>query len=210
MKPLYWILIIGGVIVTILGGVMLITRVILDPPKSWWWTGGTIIIFAVIALIVTIIFLILKLRKKKPVEEAVDPKEAEERAKLMLKMDDDHGDNFVRESRTIMRVGQAGTDRTPVLWLMGKGSETKRRIDIIINLANAKKEIEFFFDKDETFVRECIRLIAENPESEVKEERVLGVDEFGRATTTIKTTRQTIAEKKEQEEKEKAEESNAY
>jgi hypothetical protein len=184
--------------------------VILDPPSSWWWTGGTLILYVVIGLIVGVIFLILKLRKKKPEELKIDPDDAEERAKWKLKYDTDNPDNFMREDRAIARVGQAGTERTPILWVMGKGSETLAKIDILVNLKNAKSEIVFLFNKKEDFVREAIRVLAENPEDQITEEKILGIDEMGRPTTTIKTKRMGIQEKKEIEEKKEAEESNAY
>lgn len=83
-------------------------------------------------------------------------------------------------------------------------------IDIVINLNNPKKEISRLHNKPETEVAMAIRLIAENPEDEIKEERIVGTDEFGRLTTTIKTVRQSVAEKKEEEIKKEAEELNAY
>ena len=210
MKPLTWMIIIFSICISILGGIILITRGIIDPPKSWWWTGAILIFYAISGITVGIIFLVIKLKKKPQLRQKIDPQDAEERAKLYLKYDNDNPDNFIREDRMIMRVGQAGTERTPILWLMGKGSETRAKIDIVINLNNSKKEIEFLFNKKDAEIKEAIRLIAENTEQEVTEERVVGMDEFGRPTTTIKTKRMSLAEKKEEEEKKEAEELNAY
>lgn len=209
MRPIWWVVIAIASFILPVGLIILITRAILDPPKSWWWTIGTIIILFVIGVLIGVIILILKLRKKKPEELKINPEDAEERAKMMLTYDRDNPDNFIRKDRMIMRVGQAGTERTPILWLKGKGSETKSKIDIVINLNDPSKEIEFLFDKSDEFVKEAIRTIALNPAETEIEEKTVGLDAFGRPSTTIKTKKTTVAEKKEAEIKQKAEEKNA-
>lgn len=210
MKPIYWVIIILSATIIPLGLVLLITRVILDPPKSFWWFGGTLIFYFIIGIVAGVIFLIIKLKKKVPEKLSIDPDDAEERAKMLLVYDNDNPDNFIREGRVIKRVGQSGSDRTPILWLWGKGSETQSKIDILVNLNNPKKEILLLFNKKEEFILESIRTLAENPESQETEERILGMDELGRPTTTVRTKRVTMMEKKEQDEKKEAEELNAY
>lgn len=210
MKPLTWVIIILCATIIPLGLIILITRVLLNPHRSWWWMGGTLILYVFIGMVVGIIFLILKLRGKTKEELKIDPDDAEERAKWKLKYDEDNPDNFVREDRIIARVGQAGSERTPILWLLGKGSETLAKIDILVNLRNPKSEIVLLFNKKIDFVKEAIRVFAENPEDQITEEKILGIDDSGRPTTTIRTKRMSIQEKKEQEEKKEAEEQNAY
>jgi len=211
MKPIKWVIIILCATLIPLALIIIITRAILSPPASWWWTFGTLILYVFLGLIAGLIILIIKLRKKKPKEEAIiDPDDAEERAKVLLQCDDDNPDNFIREDRLIMRVGERGTTRTPVLWLKGKGSETLAKIDIIVNLNNSKKEIEFLFNKKEDFIKEAIRLIAENPAEEETSETVLGTDELGRPTTKVITKKMSVAEKKAEEEKKEGEVQNQF
>lgn len=210
MKPIYWVLIILSATIIPLGLIILITRVILDPARSWWWTGGTLIVYAIFGLISTIIFLIIKLSKKKPTIQKIDADDAEERAKLLLLYDSDNPDNFIRTDRVIKKVGEAGKDRTPILWLMGKGSETESKIDILVDLTNDKTYPLYLFNKDDDYVLKTIEAFAENPEKVIREERVVGIDDFGRPATTIRTTKMSSAEKKEEEAKKEAEEASAF
>ena len=211
IKPIKWVIIILCATLIPLAMIIIITRAILSPPASWWWTFGTLILYVFVGLVTGLIILIVKLRKKKPSEETkVDPSDAEERAKMLLQCDDDNPDNFIREGRMIMRVGERGATRTPVLWLWGRGSETLKKIDIIVNLNCPEKEIEWFFDKDKSFTKEAIRLIAENPAEEETSETILGTDELGRPTTKVITKKMSIAEKKAEEEKKEAEVQNQF
>lgn len=210
IKPIWWVLIITSGVALIIGLTVLVTRVFSHPARSWWWTGGIAIFFVVVGIIVGVVFLIIKLRMKQPDKIQQDPDDAEERAKYILIYDNDHPDNFIRKDRVIKNVGEAGKDRTPILWLMGEGSETKAKIDILVNLSDAKKYPLFLFNKSDKFVLDIITTYAENPERVEVEERILGRDEMGLPTTIVKTKRMSKAEQKEEEKKQEAEETNAY
>lgn len=209
MKPIKIILIIGSIIVFTLASVILITRAIINPPASWWWTIGFILFYLFCGLIGAVISLVLRLRKRKPEEIKIDPDNAEKNAIIKLLYDNDNPDNFIREDRVILRVGQAGAERTPILWLTGRGVEKYKKIDILVHLNRPETEILYLFDKNNNYVREIARTFADNPAEIETLDKSIGIDEFGRPVTTTRIKRTTIAEKKEEEEKEKAEEANA-
>jgi len=208
MKLRYWILIIASAVVLPLVAILLITRVFITPHKSWWIFGGALIFYFVVGLIAGIMFLVLKLKVKKEPKIELEPKDAREKAVFELLCDNDNPDNYIISEPRIVRTGQPGHTRTPIYWLHGKGSEKNEVIDALINLANPKGEITWLRNKTEKQVLEAIRVMAEMPENEVREERSIGIDEYGRPTTKITTTRQSIAEIKLDEEKKEAEESN--
>lgn len=207
IKPIKWVIIILCATLIPLATILIITRAILNPPATWWWTFGTLIFEVVSGLIIGIIILIIRSRKKKTEEKTeIDPDDAEKRAKILLQEDDDNPDNFIRKDIVIKKVGRPGGTRTPVLWLMGKGSETNDKIDIIVNLNNPKKEIEFLHNKSDDFVKEAIRTIAEDP-AEI-EETILGTDAFGNPQTKIRKV--SVEEKKKEEEKKEGEVQNKF
>lgn len=210
MKPIWWVVIITSFVSVIIGLSIIVTRVFSDPPKTWWITGGIAIGLALIGGGVGIVMLILKLKKKQPQKSLIDEDDAEERAKILLMYDNDFPDNFMRKDRVIKNVGEAGKERTPVLWLMGSGSETKAKIDILVNLTNPKIYPLFLINRSNQYVLETIITYAENPSQVEVEEKVLGRDEFGMPTTTLRTRRMSRAEQKEEESKKEAEEMNAY
>ncbi len=209
MKPVGWVVIISSSVAFILGLVILVTRVFSDPPKSWWWTGGAILFFIIVGSAVGIIFLMMRLRRKQPETIKTAPLDAEERAKNLLKLSDDFPDNFIQKDNIIKMVGEAGKDRTPILWLTGEGSELKQKIDILIKLNDKNKYPLFLFNKKDESVLKAIIEYADNPEKVEVEERTIGRDNFGMPTTIIKTKRMSKAEQQKKEKEEEAQEQNA-
>jgi hypothetical protein len=208
MRWYWWLLIVLVVIILPLTAILLITRVFITPHKSWWWFFGALIFYFILSLIGGVIFLIFRLGKNKEPKIEIAPSDARAKAVLELKMDEDNPDNFMIEEQRIKRVGQSGYNRTPILWLHGKGSEKNQVIDALINLDNIKGETTWLRNKTEKQIIEAMSGMAENPESEIKEERSIGIDEFGRPMTKITTTKQSIAEIKLKEEKAEAENAN--
>lgn len=198
MKPIYWILIISSAI--LIPNTMMII-LILWLKLSWWWIILPMGADVLGGIITGVIILILKLSKRKPIEQVIDPEDAEQRAIHLLKYDNDNPDNFIRTDRIIKKVGEPGKDRTPILWLIGKGSETNSKIDMIVNLNNPKKEILILFNRSDEFVLESIRTIAENPAEQEIEETETTFDSEGRPHTRklFKKTSKAVLEKAEKE-----------
>jgi len=214
MKPLKIFLIVLGIVLFIIGGTIIGTRLIPKTPASWWWTIGEIIGFVFIGLVIGLIILIIKVLKKNPEELRANINEAEAYAKNKLLYDDDNPDNFIRTDRILMRVGSVGTsitDRTPILWLIGQGSETKQKIDILINLKNQKEEILFLYNKNEEYIRKnVIEQFAENPKEIIETEVIPGLNEFGVNQNRVITRRVSSSQKKEEEKVEEAKVGNSY
>ena len=209
IKPIYWVIIIACAIIIPLALVFVITRIVINPPSSWWWTGSVFIIQIVIGVISGVIYLIFRLQKIQTPKIKQDPKEAKQRAIIEKKYDEDNPDNFVPLDQSIIRTGE-GTPKTSFLWLTGRGTEKNEKIDCIINLDEPKFEATWLTNKTDLNVQEAIRRMAQNPEQEIKEEKRIGIDEFGRPQTTILTRKVSPAEKKAEEEKKEAEEANIY
>lgn len=206
IKPIFKVLLaISALVIPII--ILIVLKLVFK--WSWWVVGGYLIAVVLISLISGIIYLIIKLNKKKNSEFKIDPDEAERIAIEKIKLDAYNPDNFFREDRLIKRVGQ-GTEKTPILWIWGKGTETLNRIDIIVNLVDHTKEICWMINKPEKFVLEQIKTLAQHPESNTVEERTIGRDEMGMPVTRIKTIKSTIEEKKKEEADKQATETNAY
>jgi len=195
----------GGTIL-ILIGIMLIP---LLSNASWWWFGGTLIFFAFAWIVVGIIFLVIKLNKKPPVKLKIDLKDAKKRAIYEMKYDDDNPDNFKIDRNKLIRIGEKGTEPTPILVLDGKGTELNQQRTIIINMNNPKQEKTSLIDATKEEIVDCIMGIAEHPPEEIREKITTKLDQFGRPITETETRRPSSVEIKEQKEKEEAETAQA-
>lgn len=162
----------------------------------------------VCGLFIGAIIIALKWKRKQPPKIRLDPKSAKQKAINECKNDEDNPDNFIVKNWVIKRVGQEGLPRTPILWLTGVGSELKEKIDAIVNLDNPKGEIGWMRDKTDIEVKEAIRLMAENPESEITEQTVTGFDPYGRPQSTTTTKKVSQREKEEADKKAEAELAN--
>lgn len=209
MKIIHWVILIFCAVFIPLIGVLLITRVLLDPPKSWWWTIGSLFFYIFIGLIGLVIRLITKSSKKEDeLKTEVDPVEAMKKAIIEKQMEEDNPDNFIVEDKIISNVGEKGSPRTTILWLKGHGSELGDRFDAIINLSDKNQKISWLTNATDNKVKSVINGMAENPEHEITEERIMGLDEFGRPTTKLITKKVSETEKKEEEAKEEADKAN--
>mgnify|MGYP001561717404 CR=1 FL=1 len=208
LTKFWWIIIIGSVVLIPLILILVITRFLMNPVKSWWFFGGALIFYFVVGLITGIIFLIFKLRVKKEPKIELEPKDARAKAVYELKMDEDNPDNFIVEKQKILRVGMIGLPRTSILWLKGKGSEKNQRIDALINLGDTKGEISWLRGGTDQESKETAKGMALNPSEEIVEEKIMGIDEFGRPTTRVTTKKASQVEKKLEEEKKEAESAN--
>jgi len=209
MKLIYWILIIivGALFPPIF--MVVVPIIILD--SSWWWLWSVLIIEGILGLVLGAIFLIMKLRKKPLPKIKLDIKSAKAKAINEFLYDNDDPDNFkVDKKARLVRIGEKGAEKTPILHLEGYGTETQTRRHAIINLNNPKQEITKLKDPMPEEVEEAIRLIAEHPpEQEIKEETTTGYDpKTGLPIVRTRTSRPSSIERKEAEEKKEAEESN--
>jgi len=208
IKLWHWLLIIFGSVFSILAFFIIVPVIILD--KSWWWFFGPLIFFLVAGLIVGLILLITRMKKKPPVKIKIDLKDAKKRAVYEIQTEEDNPDNFQILKSKLIRIGEKGLEKTPILVLEGVGTEKNEKRVVIINLNNPKHEMTKLINPSEEEKMLAIRLIAEHPPEEaIKEEITQGMGQFGMPQTSIKRTIPSQAEQKEKEEKEKAESANA-
>lgn len=205
-KILYASWIIGNIF--ILGLTLVITRVLVKPKASWGWFVSILVILIIIDVIIGIILIFKYLKKIKIPEAKQDPKEARDRAILEKKLEVENPDNFIIKNQRIVMVGESGKARTPILHLSGKGYEKKSRLDCLIDLSKEKFCATWLQNSTDEKVREATIRMAENPETEITEERVTSLDDFGRPTTKIVSKKISQAEREQIEQKEKAEELN--
>ena len=203
-------LIVTGITLVILVFFAVVPWVIMD--KSKWWFFTPLIFFGVAYILFGFGYLIYKVvTKKKTVEIKLNIKDAKLRAVHEMKYDLDNPDNFKINKSRLVRIGEKGADKTPILVLIGIGTEMNQKRVIIINLNNPKQESTSLIDpsEEDKEIEKSIRLIAEHPPEEERTTTEEGVDAFGRPTRIIKTRKPTTFEEKKKEEESKAEEANA-
>ena len=150
------------------------------------------------------------MKKKPPVKIKIDLKDAKKRAVYEIQTEEDNPDNFQILKSKLIRIGEKGLEKTPILVLEGVGTEKNEKRVVIINLNNPKHEMTKLINPSEEEKMLAIRLIAEHPPEEaIKEEITQGMGQYGMPQTSIKRTIPSQAEQKEKEEKEKAESANA-
>lgn len=207
MKKIFWI----GII--ILSTLLPISLAIIIPIiiSKFIWTPLIIVLCTelTIGAIVGIILLIVKLLKKPLIPEESNPKEAKERARNESLMDSDDPDNFIIIEEFQFKIGEKGSEKTPILVLKGWGSETNLPRTALINL-KADKEITWIKGenaKNDEYIRLwAIRMAESQPQEEI--ERITTGYQFGLPTMTKETIKQTPIQTKEEKEKEEAESKN--
>lgn len=209
MKLWKIILIVLGITFAILTFFMIVPVIIMD--KSWWWFFGPLIFFIVAYIVAGLVILIIKIiTRKKPKEMKINIRDAKLRAVYDTKYDLDNPDNLKIEKTTLVRVGEKGAEKTPILVVRGKGTEMNQRRVIIINLNNPKNESTSLIDPIEPEeVDKYTKLIAEHPPEEIIEETKTTMGQFGMPETIRKIRRPSTIEQQKKEEEEKAEEANA-
>lgn len=208
MKPIFWVLIIIAGTLFPLIFMVVVPVIILN--MTWWWVFGTLIAELIIGLILTAIFLYFKLSKKAPAKIKLDIKSAKEYAIHTMKTDPDNPDNFSIEVSKLLRIGERGAEKTPILHLKGRGTETTTERHAIINLNNPRKEMTTLINPTPFEVEDAINKIAEHPAEEKEtEERTIGMDDYGRPVTKIVSRRVSANEKRAEEDRKTAEEAQA-
>lgn len=186
--------------------VLIIPVLILD--QSWWWLLGIfifdIIVWAVTGL--TILFINLKTKQEK-IEE-IDLSRAEEIARQRVKTDPDNGDNLIIKSSHSMKIGQQGSDITPVGLIIGFGTEKMQVRVIVINMKNPEKDITSLINPTKEEIKEACRIIADYPPGE---ERLVDIetDPFTGTIRKRQTVRPSSYQEKQRKEEEKIEEESA-
>ncbi len=206
MKAIHKVLIGVGVSVVILAFVIVLPIVILD--QTWWWLGITFFVELFVWAIIGLVFLLKSVRKKPLAQEKIDMKTAKARAIREVKYDEDNPDNFKINTSVIKRVGE-GSEKTPIAWFRGTGTEMGDEINVLINISDAKMDALRIDNASEPDVEEVIRTFAENPAEKIIEERTQSVDKFGRPEETVKTTRSSSVKEQEKKDKEEAEKASA-
>lgn len=206
MKAIHKVLIGVGVSVVILAFVIVLPIVILD--QTWWWLGITFFVELFVWAIIGLVFLLKSVRKKPLAQEKIDMKTAKARAIREVKYDEDNPDNFKINTSVIKRVGE-GSEKTPIAWFRGTGTEMGDEINVLINISDAKMDALRIDNASEPDVEEVIRTFAENPSEKIIEERTQSVDKFGRPEETVKTTRSSSVKEQEKKDKEEAEKASA-
>ena len=200
MRPLWWVIIVTTFIVIAFGLVIGGTLLIWD---KWIWTPLLVLIgfLVLIGIIIGAIFLWIKLKKKEPERLKANVKTGKARAIQIVKDDEDNPDNLLIENTKLERHGEKGKERTPILIIEGKGMELNQERIIILNLNNLK-EFSNLTNPSKKEKEDAIRLLAENPEDRIEEERRLGQDVYGRPTETLITRRAGSVEKEEEKKRE--------
>jgi hypothetical protein len=203
-----------GLIIGLIGSGLILVFFLIVPviiyDQSWWWLFAPLIFILLVWIAIGIILLILHFKKKPIIKANIDLKGAEKRAIYEMKYDTANPDNFkIIKPARLERIGEKGTELTPICIIEGLGTEKNERRAIVSNLNNPKQETTKLINYTPEQLERAIKKIAERPpEEDTKEETTLGVDQFGRPITTTRITRPSSTEKKAEEEKKKVEEKN--
>ncbi len=174
------------------------------------WLAFALIIFLFITL-VGATFLGIKLRKssKEPdkIISEIEPKEALEI--LEDKLIEEYADHFMIEGQTTVNEGGANVEKTPILWVWGKGFHGGKWINMMMSLNT--KRIAIVIGGDATEIKEALRALAENPKIEETLEPIVRIDPFtGEKVTGTRIKRQTVQQRKKEEEEKEQDEREAY
>lgn len=212
IKPLTWVIVACIFIILPPLIILFITRFIYEPPASWGWLVGCIVIQTVIALIIGVVIVMIKMSKHDDKPKGINKEDAFKRSQEYVLWHKTNPDNFIINGEIPLNVGESGSERTPLVYFFGRGSESNLRIDFIVNLEDSTKKklvCSYLVGKEKNEVQEAINSMAKNPATEIKEEKITTPDEFGRPITKITTKRLTEQQKKEEEEKKQDELKNA-
>lgn len=177
--------------------------------KTWWFLWWTLIIEGSLGIIIGIIFLIAKLLNKSKIPIEKDIKEIIAEAVNELKNDEHDPDNFIIDKKPIWKIGEKGSEKTPILVLKGLGTESNLTRVCIINLKNPKEKTWLKGDDatDEQVLENAIKLSESQPEEE-KERITTGRDQFGLPMITREITKPSHSEIEKQKEIADAESKN--
>ena len=208
MKAWQWVIIVSVIITVVFLIIGIVIPIVFD--TTWWWFFGIFIFLIFSWIVIGTIFLIIFLTKKQPVKAKIDLKDAMKREIYDMKYDENNADNFkINGHKRFERIGERGTDPTPILILDGIGTEKKQRRVSVINMNNPKQEVSRLINPTEDAIERAINKIAERPpEEDIKEEITLGTDQFGRPITKTKIQRPSSTEAKLEREQKEVEEKN--
>ena len=204
MKPIWWG-VIGFVVSIVLIGINITIIIVAD--TRWVWILPSILAVVIGWSIVGISMFIIRLRKKPIVRQKLDIGTARKKAVTEVMMDEDNPDNFVIDKQVLGRKGEPGSEKTPIVWFQGKGTETSKTINILTNLNDPKGESIRIDDAPDDKIETLMEQFAENPDVKVIEERIQSMGQWGQPE--IKTTITRSAGKKEDKEEEEAKKSHA-
>lgn len=205
MKKLWLILIIAVCFLLPLVVIICLTLIF---KWSLWIILGLFIFEFIVGLIVGVVYLIKSLTSIKTKKPVMDEKTARKLVVKAFKEDEDDPDNFMIKEFKPMNIGERGTEKTPIIVYIGKGTELDNDLVGIINL-NTKK-IAKLKNPNKLDIISQINSIADHPveEKEIIETKT-GLDAFGRPTTTTISKKMTQEEKKKEEDKKVLDETNA-
>lgn len=206
-KRWYWI-IAGIVSLIILLFLLFVPVIAMD--GSWWIFLGSLIGIAFIWMIIGIVVVIIRLKKIKPIVSKIDMSDAKNLVIHNMKYDEDNPDNFRVDRRVLMKIGREGTEKTPIGYFEGVGTELNQKRIVVVNLNNPKKELSGLIDPTDKEISEAIRLMADNPpDPEVWEETITKMDLFNRPVVTTRVRKPSGVVEKAKQEEQKVEEVNA-
>jgi len=206
MKPIYWVIIFIATSFFLLIANAIVVAV---AEVRWLWMLFSIIIIVLGWSVAGIIILSTKIRKKPLPRAKIDIKRAKRKAQLEVTYDEDNPDNFKINATVIKRVGAEGSEKTPIAWFKGYGTETTNRIDVLMNLNKPDDEMIRVDKSTDKIIEGYIESFAENPDVKIIEERTQTRDQFGHPQESIKLIRSSSAQQREKEEKDKAEKASA-
>jgi hypothetical protein len=190
--------------IVLLVGTLVIFPLILK--KSWWWFFSTLIFMGLFWIVTGIILLVNKWNSQLPQSTKIDPADAVKKVILMTKYDDDNADNLVILKKVIWKLGRKEFEPTPVMVILGKGTEKGQNRCFIINLNNPEKEISNIIDYKIEDIWTEANLIADHPADSPMTEKVTESLKFGVPTRTTERVIPSSAKEREALEKKEAEE----
>lgn len=194
-KILIWVFSITNFIILLTLLILVLTLKI-----NWWWFFG----FLIPSFLGWIIFGIIQLvsADKKVVLEKVELDDAIELAQEHSLHHPGNPDNFIPTNHHLSKVGESGAEKTPILTIVGKGTEKAEDRYFVINKKD-RTEFAMLINPTQRELNQRIIEIAESQPQPVITESVPGTDAFGRPTMKYiqKTTSRAEITKKEEEKK---------
>lgn len=176
--------------------------------SSWWWFWSIFIVVGTGWGVYGLIELVKKLNTPEQQIARINVSDAVLKEIDWVKNDINNGDNLIVGNVVLGRYGNPSEEPTPILLIVGYGSELNQRRVTIKNMNNPDKEVTRVINPDEVEIEKLKQIMAENPSEKIMEETIQSF-KHGMPITTTKTTIPSSNQKREEQEKKELEEKNA-
>lgn len=204
-KILLWIWFALSIVLLV--GFMVVFPIILKKKWIWFWLPS--IFISLSWIVIGIVTWINKWNAQVPPSTKIDPLDAVKKVIMMVKNDDDNGDNLEIRKKIILRLGRKDFEPTPILYIAGIGKEKGQKRVFLINLNNAEKEIGDLIEPTEEEIWKHANLMAEHPADSPITEKITESLKFGFPERTTERVIPSSLKDKEEKEKKEAEERSA-